>query len=144
MSSHMPSSTPGDALALPADTLDGRVRRLERLLDAFDRRRSPEAAVGGLPGDAAAAAIRRLSIISDRLGGLVQELEPRVEAGASDGGDALTSRLLLHELKEALHDCRIIAAETDNRLDRANAAIKEAGRLLDREAARVSASATNA
>ena len=130
-----------DSLADPCtavDTLDSRVRSLERILTASNPHGAGESALREDRDDV--SAVRHLAAISPRLRQLTALTEPRVKVPTWDGGDVLAARLLLTDLRDAIQSCRVLARVSSARLHGMHSAIKSGRKLLRREAARAASS----
>jgi hypothetical protein len=109
-----------------SDALSARLHRLERLLEAF----------GGAHSSLTASGQGAASLASPRLRPLTDEITRRVGSEEWDAGDALAVRVLLDELAASVRHCRVVATAASTHLRDVHAALREADRLLAREAVR--------
>jgi hypothetical protein len=107
--------------------------RLEALLDAG----APTTAArrgGAPPGELDPATLDRLAVLADRLRRLTAAIDERASACDWDAVDQMAARLLLDDLTTATRDCcRTVATAAATHLARAEAAVTDIQRELDRE-----------
>ena len=110
------------------DNLESRLLRIEQLLDQLGPS-APRVAAGDTID---LAAVTRIRAVSQRLELLAGEMSKRERSPGWDGADAVTARLILADLAEAVRAYRTVAATLDARLTKANDALRDAGAMLDR------------
>lgn len=122
--------TPGSTAetSAPADTLEHRVRQLERIIAS-----TPRLPVSGEEGreSADAGAVQRLTALTLRLRRITEHIHKRVGLTTCDAGDLIAARLLLDDLTAALGSCRVIAEMASSRLQEPARAIKDTHRFLN-------------
>jgi hypothetical protein len=115
-----------------SEDLDTRLRRLAVLIDSVLSIRTAESALD-IKQRPTALAIRRLDAGTTSLTGLTGEIERRLTVTNWDGGDAVCARLLLDELTTILRSCRVLTAASGETLTAAREAVRQAGRMIQRE-----------
>ena len=111
------------------DTLNRRVRRLERIIATTGGSTSEQ---GSAEESREAVALRRLSAAADPLRQLTKEIESRGGANAWDTVDVLAARLLLESLAGALRSCRLVSDTARRHLQAVERNAKAAGKFLAR------------
>ena len=111
--------------------LETRVARLESLLNrvALPDVGPSEATA---KGDLDPAVLSRVAAAAERLRLLVPEMDAEKTSPRWDAADGLLARLLLDELAIAVRGCRAATTAAGARLERAEGAIEDAARVLDR------------
>jgi hypothetical protein len=107
---------------VPSDDLAGRVARLERLLDSFERSR---AAADRAPAPDIPDAVTRLQE-------LIAIVGQRVASPDLDDGDRIAMRALLEEFRSITSELRHGAAEALDRIDRLGTELDTARGALQR------------
>jgi hypothetical protein len=115
------------------DALYARLQRLERLLEAFSSAQTPAVTASGQAAT---------NLASPRLRPLTDEVKRRVGTDEWDAGDALAIRVLLDELAASVRSCRVVATTASAQLRDVHSVLREADRLLTREAARQASEAS--
>lgn len=108
---------------------DDRVARLQRALDGT---LIPAPPIDSTPEG---ARVERLAALIARIDALTREMRrPRVQD--LDAVDVLTSRLLVHAMKEALATCRGLTGPARERILASLETVRQAGRSIDRRLTR--------
>jgi hypothetical protein len=115
------------------DTLDGRLARLESLLDRVTPASPARAATSRGVNESSldASVLDGLAATADRLRKLAAEIDSRALTEEWDAADRLTARLLTEHLAAAVRDCRVVTTAAAEQIDLAERAVSDIEHALD-------------